>query len=232
MKKTSFFLIIKSLLILFIVVSFLLSSCKEDQHAVPVEMGYTYFPVNIGHTIVYNFDSVFIDTKVGMNETLHYQLKEYVESVFNDNTGRPTQRIERYVRATDTATWKIKNVFAATLTRSAAERVEDNQRYIKLIFPVKQNDTWKGNSYTTQADWEYEYTSVDERLTLNGTTFDSTLTVVHVNEVNLIEKNYSIEKYARHVGLIYKEQIYLERTPAGVVTKASVAKYTYKSFIP
>ncbi len=218
--------------ILFFCFSVFLFACKQENVSAPIPMGYEYFPVNIGHTIIYDFDSVFKDTKVDVNETTHFQIKEYIESVFSDNTNRPTQRIERYRRNNDTTVWTIMNVCTSTLTNTVAERVEDNQRYIKLVFPVSLNKTWFGNSFTTQPKWEYEYTKVNESATINGIKFDSTLTVTQIDELNLIEKNYSIEKYAKHVGLIYKEYIHLETLPSGDITKANVSTCKFKSYTP
>ncbi|MBK6642434.1 MAG: hypothetical protein IPG39_15020 [Bacteroidetes bacterium] len=54
------------------------------------------FPVNVGHEQIY--DAVLI-TKDDFFRCRGYHLlpdQEVVESVFNDNQGRPTQRLERY----------------------------------------------------------------------------------------------------------------------------------------
>ena len=210
-----------------------LSACHKD---VPLttnsDLGYSYFPVNIGHTVIYDFDSIFIDTKIAVNETLHFQIKEYTESTFPDNSNRPSQRIERYQRKSDTSAWVIKNVWAAIRTKGTAERIEYNQHLVKLLFPVKLDQTWKGNAYTTLPQWDYQFTNVDEKATFGKTTFDSTATVVQVDDSNLIEQNYATETYAKHVGLVYRRNLHIEKTPAGVTTKAAVNTYTFKSFIP
>jgi hypothetical protein len=210
-----------------------LVACKKDPPLNnAVDWGYAYFPVNKGHTVVYDFDSIFVDTKVSINETLHFQVKEYTESVFSDNSGRPTQRIERYQRKADTSAWVIKNVWAALLTKGTAERIEYNQHLIKLVFPMKLNQTWKGNAYTTSPAWDYEFTKVDESATIGKTTFDSITTVTQVDDLNLIEQNYYTETYAKHVGLVYRRNLHIEKTPVGVITKASINTYTFKSYIP
>lgn len=211
----------------------LLFSCKQEiSNTTAIPMGYEYFPVNIGHTIVYNFDSIFVDAKVAQYDTFHLQIKDYTESNFFDNRNRISQRIERYIRATDTSAWEIKNVYYTTLTKTTAEKVEDNQRYLVLIFPVKLNKIWKGNSMNRLRDWDYEYTQLDESFTIGTTKFDSTLTVTHIDELNLIEKNYSVETYAKHIGLIYKQYIQIEKTPAGVVNKAVSYTYKLESYTP
>jgi hypothetical protein len=220
-------------LLVFCILSGVLVSCKQDP-PVPdtLNWGYDYFPVNVGHSILYDFDSIFVDTKVSAKETLHFQVKENIESTFIDNSGRVSERIERFFRNSDTSQWVLKNVWAATRTKAAAERLEFNQRLVKLIFPLKLNQTWKGNAYTTLPSWDYEYTKVDEKGSSGASTFDSTVTVTQVNEFNLIEQNYSVETYANHIGLVYKQNSHIEKTPAGVVTKASVITYRFKSYTP
>ncbi len=220
-------------LLLLFFMSAVMFSCREEQLVSPaIPFGYEYFPVNTGHSVVYNFDSVFIDSKVGVNDTTHYQLKEIIESTFTDNTGRPTLRIERYRRNNDSASWNIKNVYFANVSTTSAEKVEENQRLVKLVFPVKLNKSWSGNAFTSLPKWEYEYTGVDEPLKIGSQTFDSTLTVTQIDELNLIEKDYSVEKFAKHVGLVYRQNIHLEKTPAGVITRGSVITYTFKSYLP
>ncbi len=218
--------------LLFLVFSWTISCKKEDVSSTSIQMGYAYFPVNKGHTIIYDVDSVYIDTKVSINETIHYQLKEHIESEFLDNTNRLSHRVVRFIRNSDTSAWVIKNVFSATLTRTTAERIEDNQQYIKLIFPVKENSTWMGNSHTTLPEWEYEYTGVDEKYSKGAIKFDSTVTVTQINEQNLIEKHFAVETYAKHVGMIYKQSTMIDRTPSGAITKAVSNTYKFKSYIP
>ena len=207
-------------------------ACRKDTSVITEPQGYDYFPVNIGHTTVYDFDSVFIDTKVAANDTVHYQIKEYVHSVFIDNSKRHSVRIERYIRYKQTDPWVIKNVYYALLTATTAERVEENQRYVKLIFPVRQDATWKGNAYTTQDDWDYTYTAVNTSLAVSGKTYDSTATVTQVDELNLIERLYSAETYAPHIGLISKEYIDEDRLPDGTIVKHVSCTYHIKSYTP
>ena len=190
-------------------------------------MGYNYFPNNIGHWVVYQVDSLVWDgNNSGFLTTYHFQIKEIIESNFNDNSGRPTQRIERYTRACDTCDWVIKNVWYSNLTKSSAEKVEENNRYIKLIFPVKLNSTWNGNAYNSLGEWDYSYTSVNVNAKVNTNSFDSTATVLQYADSNMIVKDFSTESYAKNVGLIYKCFYHQEIDPTnGKITNG--VKYYY-----
>lgn len=184
------------------------AACKKDS-AITIDNGYAYFPDQVGHYVIYDVDSIVHNDFTKSVDTFRFQVKEHFESEFYDNSGRPTLRIERYKRTyPDTsAPWTLSDVWSANLTESRAERTEENQRFIKLIFPVNQKRGWNGNAYNTMDEWEYKYTSVDVPSTLRNLTFDSTLTVKQIDFENLINKKYYIEMYAKNVGLIYKETI-------------------------
>ena len=57
--------------------------------------------------------------------------------------------------------------------------------------------------------WEYSYTEIDVPQIINNISFDSTLSILHVDNVTLINKTFSMEVYARNVGLVYKELVFL-----------------------
>jgi len=123
-------------------------SCKRETE-LPVDMGYKYFPVNIGHWVIYDVDSVSHNDFTGTVDSFKFQIREQIESVFNDNEGRPTQRIERYKRISDTSAWFIKDVWTQNLTSTTAERTEENIRIVKLIFRPEAGAKWDGNIYNT-----------------------------------------------------------------------------------
>jgi len=67
-------------------------------------------------------------------------------------------------------------------------------------------------------NWDYTYQDKNTSETINNKTYDSTVTVLQVDEEEytpaLDFKNYWIEKYAKGVGLIYKEKVMWEHQPA------------------
>lgn len=182
------------------------SSCKKDKNT-PLDMGYDYFPTEVGKWIIYDVDSIVHNDFSDTIDTYTYQVKEIIESEFYDNEGRTAQRIERYKRANPTEAWAIKDVWFSNRTASTAEKVEENVRFIKLAFPVQEGKKWNGNALNTLEKWEYRYDNTDISYTLNNLVFDSTATVIQINDSNAIEKKYSVEVYAKNLGMIYKELI-------------------------
>jgi len=193
----------------------LIASCKKDQSVPPLNYGYNYFPNNVGHYVIYNVDSIVVNTLHAQPlDTFKYQIKELIDSTFTDGSGRPTQKVIRYRRFDPTKDWVIEKVWSANLTSTTAERVEDNIRYVRLTFPINVNATWNGNVYNTipNDSWSYTYTSVDQPYTLGNNNFDSTLTVVEDSIRTGVSHRYYMEQYARNIGRISRKYIDLEDT--------------------
>jgi hypothetical protein len=193
-----------------------LVSCKKDTQV--LDVGYEYFPETIGKYVIYEGDSIIYDEEGNApHDTIRFQVKEVIESIYTDNQGRPTMRIERYKKMyNDTLPynnmpWILSDVWAANRTSTTAERVEENVRFIKLIFPVKEDQSWNGNAQNTLEEWPYEITSAHESETVNNLSFDSVAVVLQNDDENLVERKYGVEKYARDIGLIYKEYLVLDK---------------------
>ncbi|MEK6615464.1 MAG: hypothetical protein AABZ32_05045 [Bacteroidota bacterium] len=189
-------------------------ACKKDKSVESTtDFGYNYFPDNTGHYIIYQVDSIhYDDVNLSPHDTIRYLLKELIASTFLDNSGRQTLRMERYYKfynkniPYDSLQWTGPRVWYANKTSSTFEKVEENIRYIRLIFPVSNGKQWDGNVYNTLGNKNYEIISVDKPEIINTINFDSIVTVNQFQQIDFIQHRYEIEKFARNVGLIYKER--------------------------
>ena len=193
----------------------LIVSCKKDD-PVKVDLGYGYFPVEVGSWIIYDVDStVWNDFEVPSIVTNYqYQIREVIESVFVDAEGREVLRLERYKRNGETDSWVIKDVWTVNRTVTTAEKVEENERFIKLTFPVRLAIIWDGNAANSQDEWDYQYTEVDAARTIGGIMFDSTLTVAQQDFNTWVTYDFFEEYYARNVGMVYKKGVHWEKGDA------------------
>lgn len=194
------------------------TACKKDAATAP-DMGYNYFPGQVGSFVVYDVDSVYYDSFTGTADTAKFRLKEKIESVFSDNQGRPSLRLERsrkYYNDTldySLQNWQLTDVWMATKTATDLEKVEENIRYVKLVFPLRKDKTWEGNSTNTLPATTYHCAFVDQKRYIGAFLLDSVSQIVQQDESNLITRNYSEEKYARNIGLVYKQTIAVESQP-------------------
>ncbi|MFI5135815.1 MAG: hypothetical protein ACHQD9_08185 [Chitinophagales bacterium] len=210
----------KAVLLLGFISSILfIASCKKDSTE-PLAIDESYFPLITGKYIIFDVDSVGYNSFDNTTKTSIYQIMEEVDSPYIDNAGNQAFKIIRSRRANADSAWIATDVWSANLTDHTAEKVEENLRFVKLDFPIELNREWYGNAYI-QTDsplqylsgWQYKYTAVHQPLLINGNSFDSTVTVSQHDDENVIEQTIYTEKYAKHVGLIYKLEEQLSTQP-------------------
>jgi len=225
-------------------------SCKKKD-ANSVDLLKEYYPLEIGFWQEYQVDSIsFNDFTTPITiDTNSYFIKEIVESAFLDLNNEENLRIEKFTR-NDSTSWSIDQIFSAKVSDVNLQKVENDLRFIKLVFPPKENKTWNGNIYIDAIDeatleyynpkkysWEYVYLDVHEAKTVGNFSFDSTVTIIQIDDENLFEKKYSKEIYAKNIGLVYKELMILEtQTPPNGqsfmdrVEKGFILKYTISDY--
>lgn len=208
----------------------LLNACKKQDHFTLSPLS-DYYPLKVGKYITYNLDSTVFTYSFNKRDTIvKYQVQDRVDSQIVDNSGRPAFMIHRFIRKNATQPWSANNTFMVVPTENSIEFVENNLRFIKLKSPITEGFTWRGNSYIDSyslnsdlkylEDWEYTYDSVNVTLNLGTITIDSTIRVFQRDEflgqdpeipgTLYGEKTYSIEKYAKGVGLLFREFIHWE----------------------
>jgi hypothetical protein len=227
------------------IVMLIFNRCSSDKDKTPIEFGYEYFPAETGSYITYSLDSIIYDdffTPVKV-DTSYWDIKEYFESEFTDQLGRPSIRLERYMKSRDSVEWMLSSVWSVTKTKTAVEKTEDNQRYLKLVFPARPGQVWSGNQHIMAVDeldylknWQYKITAAGEPALIEGTLYDDVITVLQKDEETAISKTLSIERFARNIGLVYKELWVLQsqtgigtpwpgRAEKGFIIKQSITGY-------
>lgn len=182
-------------------------SCKKDTEVIKVDLGYEYFPSTIGNYIIYQVDSLYYNDFTSTIDTFNFQIKEKITENFTDLSNRETQRIERFYRKNEADDWLLKDVWFANKTGNTAEKVEENIRYVKLIFPLKKNINWNGNRFNNLGEQNYTLLKLHETFKIDNLKFDSIVYISQQNDSNLIDKKVAYEIYAKHIGLVYKKQI-------------------------
>lgn len=188
-------------------------SCKKHSVEAPMDLGYDYYPTDIGKYVIYNVDSIIYDDFKHDTTEYKYQIKEKLEENYTDNEGRPTIKLVRYIKKYDpnvpysNMPWVVKDVWAVNKTNSSVQVVEENVRLTKLSFPTTVDASWNGNAFNTMDEWDYQYIYTDRTQTINGTLMNKVLYVQQKDDKNKnnIHRQYYIEKYARGIGLVHRE---------------------------
>lgn len=181
---------------------------------------------------MYDIDSTVYD-ELSQTSTLYkYRIKEKFTENFIDNEGKSAIRIERYIKKYnpakpyDSIPYTIKEVWMANADDKKVQVVENNIRYTKLIFPIKQSATWNGNANNNLGELNYSYSYIDKAETFNGNSLPNTLFIIQRDDKTLIAQQYYSEKYAKGVGLVYREikDIYSNNVVAGVPIEQRIEK--------
>ena len=209
---------IYSIIVFFVILVSVLTGCKKETDISDYDYGYNYLPDDSGRFVIYKVDSVIYNDFDNSRRYSTIYLKEKIGEQFTDNLGRTAKKILRYYSDTLTSQWELFNVDYLVKTDLVAERVEDNLRYIKMVFPNDVNKKWLGNKLITAPppyiidtsnyylnDWKYTIKNRDLYYDNGIKIFDSTLLVSQIQDSSAITKTYSVERYARSVGLVYRE---------------------------
>jgi len=216
---------------------FLLLSCAKESATVLLPPLSDYYPLQTGRVLIYRLDSSLIPYSGSVLEVRSYHAKDSIADTIRDNSNRLTYRIYRFVTDTlETQPWQPIATFYATPQEQTIEFTDDNNlRFIKMVQPLRNDFNWQGNSFIdtkTAASpfqyldgWNYIYQNVNQSYLTEKGIINNTITILQQDETSppgpfdegsYQQRNYSMEVYAKDIGLIYKEFLHWtwQTTPA------------------
>lgn len=200
---------------------FVISCDKQVIEDFDINYGFDYYPLEPGKYRVYAVDSVIYDpvNSGTFIDTISLMIKEEVIDTFYDSSHELNYVLRRSQRYDITAPWEETDTWYALRDSQKAVLTEENLRFVKLTFPVKQFNTWNGNSFIDPGlivdirgetiemfkNWNYEVAEILDTETIGTYQFENVAHIKQADDENLIEKRYAIEKYVRGVGLVFRE---------------------------
>lgn len=220
------------LLLLGIFFSVLMGACERVIEELP-QADRAYYPIVQDKYKIYQVDSVVYDEYNCSILNKSYQIKEVIGASFVDGEGQTAHRLERHWRANAADPWVLVGVWSEKIEGNQIQRVEDNQRFVKMVFPVQGTKKWDGITYIRRdtlvpirggtidlyKDWDmFSYQRVGESYldTVSNIVYPEAVQVLQVDKTNNIERRFSTEVYAKGIGMVYKEMRILDsqcRTP-------------------
>ncbi len=212
----------KTALFSFIFCLFLFSCGKNETETLSLT-GKDYYPLAIGKTMTYDLDSIIYDPILtgGVKiDTTHWQFREIVKDTFRDNEGILQYKIDHLERLRSKIDWKIVKVVTEAFSQTHALRQEDNLRFIKFPLGFGENTKWNSAIFNDSAKiiiagetldlfskkWTSAIVSFGKKETIGTKTFNDVLTVLSQTDPKILtEKRYLLEKYAKNIGLVYRE---------------------------
>ena len=217
---------------LFILLSFtisLLTGCGKNETETLPKLGKEYYPLQIGKAATYDLDSIIYDpisNGVVKIDTFKWQVRELLIDTFRDKSTVLNYTIERSIRPRGTQNWKIESVLTAALTNDHALRTENNVLYIKFPTTFGEKTNWDGNIYVDPSvkmiiagetleffnkKWVYQVESYNISEKIGDKTYQDVMTITAQSDAKILtDKRYTLEKYAKGFGLVYREQKILD----------------------
>lgn len=208
-----------------LILGFILLACQK-QEGEQAFLGYDYYPLEEGRWIIYQVDSIVYDDFLQETRQYSYQVKEVQEAFFTNSQQNQIMRLERFYRADELSPWQFKNTWTAQRTSGNAQKTEENQTFVKMVFPVKRSQLWNGNAFNHKSSQEYRYIDLHQSFQIPAGVFDSTITVLQKSFTTLISEEYQYEVYAWQEGLIYKKFRNLQKQIDGSITAGVDYSYT------
>jgi hypothetical protein len=211
-----------SILALFIV--FGIIACGKNETETLPNFGKEYFPLAVGSTALFDLDSTIYDPvtlSVSRIDTFKWQAREVLSDTFRSKAGNLSYVVDRSIKAKTSVEWTPRETFSASLTQQYALLSENNLTFIKFPSFFDVGTTWDGNLFNDVATkfdvageilepfskkWTFEILSFGKPEKIGGKDYADVLTVEAQSDPKILtEKRFSLEKYAKGVGLVYRE---------------------------
>lgn len=190
------------------------------------DFGYQYYPIEEGSYWIYQVDSVVYRMVGAQRDSTTGYIKEEIVERFIDAVGDTIFRIERSFSRSSDYKWRVQDEWATSKDAGKVTRTEENLKYIKLVFPLKENVSWDGNIFISEdeisievggetlkpfLDWKYKVLTLGEKEIIGNNSFEKVSTIQNVdNSDDFLHFRYAVEKYAENVGLVHKKQLILD----------------------
>jgi hypothetical protein len=204
-------------------VFFLISCASKSETETLPDRGKDYYPLAIGKTTVFDLDSVIYDPlATGIQiDTYRWQAREVLSDTLRSKEGNLVFAVDRSIKTRTGVDWIPRETFAASLTANHALLTENNLTYIKFPTYFDIGTNWDGNLFndvSTKLEvagevlepfskkWTFEILSYGKAEKIGTIDYPDILTVQAQSDPKILtEKRYSLEKYAKGVGLVYRE---------------------------
>ncbi len=204
--------------ILGLCLAFTVVSCEEGTVIPPSDSPETYHPLGVGKYWIYQVDSLMYDDLGDVLCPTSGFVREELTSVLSEEALTTVYVLERSYKREESDPWTITDIWTLTQGRDFIQRSEENLRFVKMKTPLRVGNTWEGNQFESDLiltvkdeaiaiykNWAYEVLEVGVQEQIGGVNYDDLLVLQQADDENLIERRFSIEKYARDVGLVYRE---------------------------
>lgn len=209
------------------------NACKtngDDMDVPNYEDGSKYYPLDSGMVRLYLVDSIAFDDNAGTIDTFRFVLEEEIIGNIYGQFQEPHVVIKRSVKKEMSQIWEPRASLFVLRTPNNLQVVEENNRYVKLVFPLGNTNTWNGNMFNNLGRRNYLLQSKDVNYFNGPIYFYECAQIQEANIKNAIEEVFVRSVYAANIGLADYTNIYLNTQASGTSGYAirQTLIYSYK----
>ncbi len=191
---------------------------KNEREQIDIIGDKSFFPLQVGRFLEYEVDSIYYRQGTFL-DSVHTQVREEILTQSKDSLGE-VYIILRSNKKRPDQPWIPSSSYSARIIDQKAIRNEGNLHFIKLIFPFVLNQTWEGlaliqtdikfdvqgETIEPYQNWEpFKIKDSSHAEKIGTFSFNEVVTVLQTDEEDILSKRFSVEKYAKNIGLVYKE---------------------------
>ncbi len=203
-------------------------SCKEGtvSEDLLIDFGYDYYPLKTGNYWEYQTDSIVFDFdgNIAFIDTSTTFVREEITGIQIDSEGDTIFVLERLEKENLADSWLVRDVWSVKKTAATLERVEENIRLVKMVFPLQEGVDFDATIFIEDnftvvvageflekfKGWASQVDAVGEQETIGGIDYPEVTTITYADEENLIERRWAYSKFAKNVGMVYTEEWILD----------------------
>lgn len=207
----------------FLLIIGIFSCVKNETDYVNLTEDQKYFPLQIGKFWEFEVDSIRYRQGKFLDSTKAYVREEITRAV-KDSLGEYYIILVSYKKSLK-STWSPMASYTSRVINHTAIKNTGNVHTIPLTFPLQLNQPWNGlakvyeeqlfdvvgESVQIYRGWEpfvIKEKIKDERI--GHYDLKNVVTIVQTDEEDILNKRYSVEKYAPGIGLVYKSMQILD----------------------
>jgi hypothetical protein len=212
-----------------LLITFSLFSCQEEFiEANTANRGEDYLPLQNGKSITYQYDSLIIYNKGLTKLNVSGFFKEEIGKQISKTASETKFELLRYWKKKLSDQWQLVEVESIIKSNSQIIATEENLPFIRLVFPVKKDAIWQGNSLFNDdivikfygedlkmySNWDYKIVAVGKKFNFNNKAFEDCAEILETDKTTSLTKRYSRAVYAKGIGLLEREMyIYNTQKP-------------------
>ena len=166
--------------------------------------GFEYYTLAQGQYRIFEVNQVTYNF-AAENDTLHYEIKEFVADHYLNQEGDTTYILQRLRKESENASWKLDSVYHIRKTPFQVVELNNNVPVVKLVFPFSEGKTWNSNILNASLADSFRMIDVNQPFLVGDSIISETVTVLQRNiQDEIVRKDIRKEVFGKNIGRVYK----------------------------